>query len=480
MNKNKKILIIINFASYSRKYFEELSLDLEKNKVNAFFVLDSHLTDVIYCNNDIIKNGFYFSDFIIKNLRNFKTPTANSNWGLFFSDFDRYITMDIQPPLLQSAKLLEYKNLPGLLNQFFNDVLDQITPDSILYESVSNSFALALYLLAKNRKIPFFSINQSRIPGRVEISQTGGLEDNETIAKIYQNMNNLSNVNPSTIEIANEYINNIDSKTPSYMLTNGLEELSILKKYFNLDKIILIWKYFKYKINFPMDMAFAYQHGDPIVISKALFRRSIYRLARYPFIKKYYKNNLKDEDYILYPLHFHPEASTSILAPDYVDEMVVIKAIAFRMPIDLRLYVKEHPSAVSLQSIEFYKALSKMPNVELISPEVPIKGLIRGSQGVITLTSTAGFEAAVLNKPVVAIGNVFYTYFPNVLKINDLNQLNEAIQWIINYQKIDINDIKLALCAYIEFGEEGSFDFKHSIGNENSIKVISQSILNKI
>src|SRR5690606_36008536 len=121
-----------------------------------------------------------------------------------------------------------------------------------------------------------------------------------------------------------------------------------------------------------------------------------------------YENPPHTEKYILYPLHYHPEASTSVLAGTYLDELAVIKNISFSLPHGVKLYVKDHVSAYGYPSLEFYEKLKNLPNVRLLSPFENTKILIARSCAVITLTSTVGYEALLMGKRVFLYGRVFY------------------------------------------------------------------------
>ena len=49
--------------------------------------------------------------------------------------------------------------------------------------------------------------------------------------------------------------------------------------------------------------------------------------------------------------------------------------------------------------------------------------MIRNSIGVITLTSTVGYEALLLNKPVITLGKVFYSFHDNCTFCDSLLKL---------------------------------------------------------
>ncbi|MDP2637182.1 MAG: hypothetical protein Q8P03_01055, partial [bacterium] len=128
------------------------------------------------------------------------------------------------------------------------------------------------------------------------------------------------------------------------------------------------------------------------------------------------------------PLHLEPEAATLILAASYADQVATIRSIAFSLPFPFKLYVKEHPTAMGLRTDGFYKELQKVPNVVLISPSQSVPRLVQKSQGVITLSSTMGFEALLLGKPVYVLGNVFYTYHPLCQKAQGFDDLKKRLE----------------------------------------------------
>jgi hypothetical protein len=129
----------------------------------------------------------------------------------------------------------------------------------------------------------------------------------------------------------------------------------------------------------------------------------------------------------LFPLHFQPEYSTLVLAPYSVNQLAVVRNVAISLPITHRLYVREHPAGLGMQPLSFYKELKKIPNVRLISPLASMHDLILGSDGVVTITGTAGWEALMLGKPVLTLGNVFYNVFGGVRKVKEPEKLAPAM-----------------------------------------------------
>lgn len=478
------ILCLANSAAYSRTFFEELGPYLTKRGFDVVFALDSHLSDVVYANGNALKDAWYFTDFCATQT----SPSADAlarndlRWDLMLSDFDRLLTIDIPVPLAKSGRL-SYAEVPLLLERFFTRIFDAVQPVAVLYEQASNSFALAANQVARSRDVPFLSLAPGRIAGRVEISPTGALRDHITVRRIWERVKREGG-NAEARTIAEHYVRTVEEQVPDYMRAGGdgemLSRTGLWNKYATLGKMRHIQRILSYRSRYRDEIALNYQFGDPLVISWSLFRRSWRRRLRVKSVSKLYRDHPTSGPYFLYPLHFHPEASTSVLAPDFIDEMSVIKAIAFRLPAHVRLVVKEHPSAVALQPLEFYRQLDALPNVELIGPDANSKQLARESIGVICVTSTLGFEAAALNKPVVCLGDVLYGYFPNVRMITHYGDLRGAIDWALDYTAIDPEEILSAMAAYVEFTDPGTFSFTGSLGDSAALENLAAIISGRL
>ncbi len=112
--------------------------------------------------------------------------------------------------------------------------------------------------------------------------------------------------------------------------------------------------------------------------------------------------------YAFFPLQYEPEMSLLLLAPEATDQLAVVERIAHALPDGMRLYVKEHPGMMSFRPRRYYRALKKIPNVRLVDPAIKGFDLIRHAKLVTVINGTPGWEAALLGKPVITFGDIFY------------------------------------------------------------------------
>lgn len=180
-------------------------------------------------------------------------------------------------------------------------------------------------------------------------------------------------------------------------------------------------------------------------------------------LRRYYKKHsirhIEDEKFLFYPLHMEPEAS--ILARTLLNcQQFIIEQIAKMLPEGYYLYVKEHPdqflaiqyekyyhkSIFNYRNIDFYKRLTKIKNVKLISTYVPSAELIDKAKCVISITGSALMESVAKNKPVIIFGSScsFIEYLKDTFVINGIESVKNAINKVIggfepNY--IDFDEI---------------------------------------
>lgn len=167
------------------------------------------------------------------------------------------------------------------------------------------------------------------------------------------------------------------------------------------------------------------RYGMDQIISMYIRRRR--RLFFYKvFNPSSKKVNLLD-DYVYFPLHTQPESSIDVQASLYSNQIEFVKSICRVLPIGKKLYVKVHPTDVDGQPLSFFNNIAKIPGVVLVNYNFPSSELIVNACCVITMTGTAGMEAALRGIPVVTFSDNFYNEFPTVVQSKGFEQLREIL-----------------------------------------------------
>ncbi len=114
--------------------------------------------------------------------------------------------------------------------------------------------------------------------------------------------------------------------------------------------------------------------------------------------------------FLLYALHFTPEASINTSAPYYVDQLRAIDMLLVSLPQGHRLLVKEHPAMYGRRPAAFYRALRRRPGLVLVHPACDTRRLIARASVVATVSGTVGLESFLLGKPCVLFGESFFAH----------------------------------------------------------------------
>ncbi len=440
------ILLLSNSAPNYFHFFNALAQLFAEDGATIHIAVDSHFSAR---ENGLDKLGFatvhefeaFFQQHRTDHAILQRYADCNLN-GALLSDFERAQVYGIWG---RGADLAFFDRLKSALLCFFERIFAQHQIDTVLYENVSNAFAHFALFVAQKHGAQYLGLGASRLPGRFSVS-ADPLNDGE-LARTFADIRAGQRSVPADVrQWAASYIDGIEQIVPDYMKINGLDNLGIWKRYVRRDRLRKVRSLLRHAFD---GRTGAFQIGNPLLTHARLFARNARRRLRARHVRKFYQPAQTGERFLLYPLHFHPEASTSILAGAYLDEYEVIRNIAFSLPEGLRLYVKDHLSAWAYPDMAFYRRLTALPNVRLLPPEAPTKQLIKQSEAVITLTSTVGYEALLLNRPVFLFGRVFYEFHQGVQRITDIGDLWNILraglaappQWSADYN-IDF------VCAY--------------------------------
>lgn len=412
------ILLLSNNAPNYHYFFNHLALLLTQDGAKVSVAVDSPLSRE---NNklDLLEFPVYdFTEFFSNHEIDYITLERYSNYNLnsmLLSDFERAQVYNIW-----NEKEDDYfDRLKSALLCFYERIINEKKIHIILYENVSNTFSHLAWVVAQVNGLKYIGIGGSRLPGRFSIT-SDPLNDERPEIFYSAIVSGKIEVSSEVKRWAENYLDNIESIVPDYMKINGLDNVNLLKRYFRKEKFETIFKLIKHARD---DSHHAFQAGNPLITYFNLFKRNIARKIRIKIIKNSYDKIPEGESFLLYPMHFHPESSTSILSGTYLDEYEVIRNIAFNLPNGVKLYVKDHISAWGYPELEFYKKIKALPNVRLLHPGEQTKKLIKASLAVITLTSTVGYEALLLGKKVFLYGRVFYEFHENVVKIESPSEL---------------------------------------------------------
>jgi len=325
-------------------------------------------------------------------------------------------------------------------------ILDKTNPEYVVTETVSGIPNFILFHLCAERKITYLGFLTARNSNRYYYTRDlfGHFPE---LSRKYLDLSD-QELDGQAIDLVDTYLNKFNKVgiKPSYM--NIQSKRPSIVPFLNP----LIWfkrliKDVIYPINDKLDI----QMGGARVVKHAR-NFNAYLHARRALRSNIFEMPEKNEKYILFPLHFQPEASTYIWASHYSNQLNTVVSLARSIPADHCLYIKEHSVFLGTKEISFYQQIKNLPNVRLIDPFISIYGLIKGSSAVAVLTSTTGLEAILMNKPLLLFGKVFYDILPGIIKVRKIYQLTDYIKQAINFKGYDDVERKKFVYSYLTSG----------------------------
>jgi len=152
-------------------------------------------------------------------------------------------------------------------------------------------------------------------------------------------------------------------------------------------------------------------------------RRLVGRIANWIWLNRHFSHDMPRSPFILFLMHFQPEASTASQAPRWVDQERIIEQMAVNAPQGLRIVVKENPQCYGWRGKRYFGPLADLANVQFCHPLVSTRELIKRAEALVTITGSAGLEAIMQGTRVAALGRPPYSEFPGVRLLDAPEQI---------------------------------------------------------
>lgn len=329
--------------------------------------------------------------------------------------------------------------------KLFEEVLEN-PPDFVLMFTPFFHHEALFYNLCKFKNVKVLDIFQSRLPSRSVISLKDKLQKFNT----FQNDDSFESFSD-----LRRYINNVAPK----------DNFGFQNQDFQNSKKNLV----KAGLNFLLNSDYKLPQTHYTYFGRTKFKvlqnysmNSLKVKRRKKFIDNNFIFKPTGEKFVLYPLQLDSESSLLINSPFHINQIEIIKNIAKSLPINYKLYVKEHPSAKyrNWRSIETYEKISSLPNVQLIHPEAEPNNFLEKASLIITINSTVALDALLWGTPSMVFANNSldyqdwgYSIMSEIKKISTFENLSSSISKYIDSQV----DLK-AVTRFIKFLEETSFN----------------------
>lgn len=369
-----------------------------------------------------VKEKHYDISFI-EEIENSYSPTTF--WNIALSD--RYLKTKSKTTILKTI----FKYLIA-----WDRLIIKYNPEIVISEPITGLWNFCLLVMCRKHNIRYLAFASTKTTNKYYFS-------NNLFAKFNQFEDYYNSLIPLKLnEVAKNEVKNFlvkfrKERTVAEYVKKTMKSPSV-SYFINIFSLLKgLMRDFNRIFNRKYDYTLGYSLYDYYYNIKRFIKILIIKLLR-PF-----DDEDKEDNYILFPLHFQPEATTDIWAPFFSNQLQVIEFLSRSIPVTYKLYVKEHKAIFGSKKINFYSKVKEFQNVKLIKPSSNIHELIIKSKAVAVITGTSGLEAIFYNKPVIIFGNVFYDFYPYIYKVENLDNLSTLIKKAINIEISEGDDRRI-------------------------------------
>lgn len=374
---------------------------------------------------------------------------SHSLWRFVLADRD-YVNYD-------------HKRAKQMIQQWFDfylNVFDEFHPDIYLAYGVAAAYTWIPYHLTHELGGTAISWKSLRVGGRYGLMVNNPHDSFPRIWKRFDAFKTGTESREDYIDAsvaAEEFLSEFreDGTRPSYFSTSSDNQSIISKLTSAGEKPFKLLRYsLLYHINtdlFGPNYVYNDFRKDPPLERVENHLRTAYRGLRMDY-GNLFEEPQADEQFTIFPLHLQPEASTMLLAPMYLDQPAIVRQISRSLPLNYKLYVKEHPNMVGRRPLSYYERFSDLPNVKLIHPNADSHKLVKQSDLVTTITGTMGLEALFFQTPVLTLGNPHYSRMEMVFEGGDPDSLAGEIRTALTEYEHDEEELRQYLTAIFAEG----------------------------
>ena len=372
----------------------------------------------------------------------------------YLSKFEKKYKVDLWKLVQNERMFLYYKNfykyspdeILRILEQecrFFDKILEEIKPDFLFIKLTAFHHQELFYQMCKNSGVKIQILTLAPFGQHCMLMQDLERFD---FAEEYQ-----------TIQSKNRSFRDLREHNKKYDLSKQLHNQILSPGAGTMDLAKAGKKYFFNSSSKNTETHYTYYGRTKFKVFKHYVKDYLLTKFRQNYVNKNLETELPNsEKFIFYPLHIENERSLLIAAPFYTNQIEIIKSIAKTLPINYKLYVKEHPGQIqrTWRSKFEYEQIMNIPNVVLLHPNVSNEKIYEKCELVITIAGSSGFEALFYGKPIITFRDMYYSILPSVKTFENFEKLSEQIKEL----KSEVIDASY-LDRYVSLVEKNILDF---------------------
>jgi hypothetical protein len=307
-------------------------------------------------------------------------------------------------------------------------LFDELKPDLVVGFVCVSLLEYLAFLFARARGIRYLNLRTSRVANRVLLADTHRDPAGEVAAAYAR-----SAFSDADRQFANDWIDEARAVHAKYEGVIAPSARPAQGVRISGSKFTTPFRLLRTMSDYYRSGAVADNHSPSPVrasIFKGLINPVRARLMNRKLADRYVPAaELRKRRYALFPLHTEPEVSLLLYGRPYVNQIELMRALAFSLPADMVLVVKEHPWMVGKRHLSAYDKMLRIPRVRLAAPQMAVRDLLSDASLVVVHTGSTWLEAALLGKPTIGLGPTMGELLPPGMmrRCHDQTMLPEMI-----------------------------------------------------
>ncbi len=150
--------------------------------------------------------------------------------------------------------------------------------------------------------------------------------------------------------------------------------------------------------------------------------------------RPFYDGLHPERPFVYFPLHVTDDYKIRKVIPHCVDQASLVEQVADALPPGHDLVLKEHPMSVGRNSLALLRRLRTRPNVRLVEAHTSSHELIRRAEAIAVISSTVGIEALLYDKPVLTLGEPFYSGYGVTLDVGSFAEIRAKVPELLGFR----------------------------------------------
>jgi hypothetical protein len=151
-------------------------------------------------------------------------------------------------------------------------------------------------------------------------------------------------------------------------------------------------------------------------------------------LRRFYSEPHPGRPFVYFPLHVTDDYKIKRVVPHCSDQAALVEQVASALPHGWDLVTKEHPMAIGRTPPSLLKRLDKVRNIHIVPPTCNSHDLIERSHAVAVISSTVGLEALLYDKPVLTLGEPYYSGFGITVDVGSFAEIHDAVPALLKFR----------------------------------------------